>query len=105
MDDTQEWVWYDDKIALVRNLEPKTGFCELQILEKQAGTPDGISTWDMSLDVSTLANIADTRPMVEHEIEEIRPGVFLLDEGDVTYEPSAEDSNSETDLEEEEYNL
>ena len=49
--------------------------------------------------------MAELRPMIEHEIEEIRSGVFILDEGDTTYEPSSEDSASETDLEEEDYNL
>jgi|TARA_R110002073_G_scaffold174787_1_gene332037 hypothetical protein len=105
MDEIPEWVWYQDKIALVRSLEPQTGFVELQVLEKhQPDAPDGVSTWE-AMEDSVIAAVVDTRPMTEYEIEEIRPGVFQLDEGDVTYEPSTEDSTSESELEEEEYNL
>jgi hypothetical protein len=106
MDEIPEWVWYQNKIALVLSLEPQTGFVELQVLEKQQpAAPDGVSIWEI-MEESVIAAVDETRPMVEHEIEEIRPGVFQLDEGDVTYEPSTEDSTSGSELEEEEeYNL
>lgn len=105
METQNEWVWYDDKIALLMSHEPNTGFCELQILEKNnACTVNSVSIWEMKGD-TIIANMTELKPMIEHEIEEIRTGVFILDEGDTTYEPSSEDSISETDLEEEDYNL
>jgi hypothetical protein len=104
MDPQNEWVWYENKIALVMSHEPMTGFCEIQVLEKHDGASGGITTWEVEAG-PIISNMAELRPVVEHEIEEIREGIFILDEGDTTYEPSSEDSASETDLEEEDYNL
>ena len=106
MDEIPGWVWYENKIALVMSLESQIGFVELQVLEKQyPDSTNNVSTWE-AMDGPVIATVDDIRPMTEHEIEEIRPGVFQLDEGDVTYEPSTEDSTSGSELEEEEeYNL
>jgi len=94
MDETPQWVWYQDKIALVMGLDSRTGFIQLQVMERQV---ENGYTWE-AIDEPVIASLDDTHPVIEHEIEEIRPGVFQLDEGDVTYEPS-------TESDEEEYNF
>jgi len=100
------WVWFDNSIALVTEIDEDTDFCEIQILQQNPRRFQGKITWSLSSE-STATSLSNTTELYEHKITEIRLGVFIVDDGDEDYSPSSEDvSDAESeldDLEEEEY--
>ena len=100
------WVWFDNSIALVTEIDEDTDFCEIQILQQNPRRFQGKITWSLSNE-STATSLSNTTELYEHKITEIRLGVFIVDDGDEDYSPSSEDvSDAESeldDLEEEEY--
>jgi hypothetical protein len=100
-----QWVWFDDSIALVREVDEDTDFCELRILMENPRRFQGKVTWSLS-ENATATSLSNTMDMCEHKVTEIRPDVFIIDDGDEDYQPSSdEESDAESeldDLEEEE---
>ena len=101
-----QWVWFDDSIALVTEIDEDTDFCELRVLMQNPRRFQGKVTWSLS-EEATATSLSNTMDMYEHKISEIRPYVFIIDDGDGDYQPSSDeesDAESELDeLEEEEY--
>ena len=103
---TPQWVWFDDEIALVTEIDDDTDFCELKTLMQNPRRFQGKVTWSLN-EYATATSLSNTMDMHEHRITEIRSDVFVVDDGDEDYEPSSEeesDAESEVDdLSEEAY--
>lgn len=100
---TTQWVWFDSSIAIVKELDESTDFCELQVLYRNPRRFQGKVTWSLS-DESVATSLSNTRDVTEHIISEIRPNIFIIDDGDEEYVPSSDESDAESefdDLEEE----
>ena len=91
-----EWVWFDNQIALVVEHDNATDFCELQILAEYPRKYRNLTVWVLA-DDHTLAAMADTRPCTEHTIDEIQEGIFIIDDGDMDYVPSTDESESSSE--------
>ena len=100
------WVWFDNAIAYVTEIDDDTDFCEIKILDQNPRRFQGRITWSLC-EESIATSLSNTTDLHEHKVTEIRPNVFILDDGDEDYEPSSDeesDADSELDeLEEEEY--
>jgi hypothetical protein len=92
------WVWFDDMIALVTEIDEDTDFCELRTLSQNPRRFQGKTTW--SLDEGAIAtSLSNTMDLYEHKITEVRMNVFIVDDGDEDYTPSSEEeSGTDSDL-------
>lgn len=93
------WVWFDNQMALVSELDSDTDFCELHILRQNPKPYQGKVTWSLS-EEATATSLSNTMEMYEHKISEIRPYLFVVDDGDEDYQPSDEESEAESELDE-----
>lgn len=91
------WVWFEDSIAYTKEIDPDTDFCELQVLQQNPRRFQGKITWSLS-DESYVASLSSTRDVTEHKITEIRPYLFIIDDGDEDYDPSSEESSGSSEL-------
>lgn len=91
------WVWFEDSIAYIKEIDQDTDFCEVQILYKNPRRFQGKITWSMS-DESYVTSLSNTRDVTEHKITEIKYGIFIIDDGDEEYIPSSEESSEESEL-------
>tara|TARA_R110002074_G_scaffold50892_3_gene128879 strand:+ start:244 stop:579 length:336 start_codon:yes stop_codon:yes gene_type:complete len=94
-----DWVWFENQIALVVEHDNATDFCELQILIEYPRKYRNLTVWVLAED-HTLSTMAHTRPCTEHTIEEIQEGVFVIDDGDMDYVPSTDESESDSEYDE-----
>ena len=90
------WVWYQDEIALVVEHDESTDFCELKVLCEYPRQYQGKKIWVLA-EENTLSSMSETRECTEHDITEIRDGIFIIDDGDVEYSPSDTDEESDED--------
>ena len=90
------WVWYQDEIALVVEHDESTDFCELKVLCEYPRQYQGKKIWVLA-EENTLSSMSETRECTEHDITEIRDGIFIIDDGDVEYSPSESDEESDED--------
>ena len=97
MEQTEQWVWYEDSIAYTKEIDYDTDFCEVQILEQNPRRFQGKLTWSLSHE-SYVTSLSNTTVMSEHRISEIRPGLFIVDDGDEDYVPSEEESSDDSEL-------
>ena len=95
-----QWVWFDDSIALVTEVDEDTDFCELRVLMQNPRRFQGKVTWSLS-EEATATSLSNTMDLYEHKISEIRPDIFIVDDGDEDYQPSSdEESDAESELDE-----
>ena len=95
-----QWVWFDDSIAIVTEVDEDTDFCELRVLMQNPRRFQGKVTWSLS-EEATATSLSNTMDLYEHKISEIRPGLFVVDDGDEDYQPSSdEESDAESELDE-----
>lgn len=90
------WVWYQDQISLIVEHDESTDFCELKVLREYPRTYQGKKIWTLS-EENILSSMSETRECTEHDITEIRDGIFIVDDGDVEYTPSDTDEESDED--------
>jgi len=96
MDQVPYWAWYNDEIALVVEVDDESGFCELQLLQKNSRDYQGKQTHLLD-ETKTLASLTDVDPYPDIVIEEIKYDLFIVDDGDEDYVPSDSES-SESDV-------
>ncbi len=100
------WVWFEESIAHIKEVDVETNFCELQILHQNPKKFQGKVTWSLS-EESHVTTLSETRDVTEHKITELKYGVYVIDDGDEDYIPSSEEESSGEseldDLDEEDY--
>ena len=94
-----QWVWFDGSIALIKELDETTDFCEIQVMYRNPRRFQGKITWSLS-DESCATSLSNTREMTEHSVHEIRDNVFIIDDGDDDYTPSSDESEAESEFDE-----
>ena len=91
------WVWFEDSIAYIKEVDPDTDFCEVQVLYQHPKKFQGKIIWSLT-EESQVTSLSSTRDVTEHKITEFKYGMFVIDDGDEDYNPSSEESSDESEL-------
>ena len=89
------WVNYEGELALLVAYDESTDLCEIHRLTRNGRTYQGKVTHSLSDDIEVVPYSEVENPPEDPQVTQYFDDLFVLDDGDEDYFPTAEDSGSE----------